>query len=184
MALTLIAQIIQTTWTKAARGGRKASLRNAVPLAFPIPSSVDCFAIQSLNFGEQNGFVAPILQSLEERELASPLLYDWKSLRLQWDGRDMVASFRWSAWGAGAPKMISTWENEGGNEEGFQHDLLVPLDKWVRLRWMGRFSCMDSGQWWYEHTVANIAFMSSGVNPRLFIETTPSSEFRRLPILR
>ena len=74
--------------------------------------------------------------------------------------------------------------DEFGNQKPLQRDYLVGVDTWNRLRWAERFSDFDSGNWWYEHTVVNLALFAGAVDSDIFLNSEPANQFVSLPILR
>jgi hypothetical protein len=53
--MEVLIQRVQTTWTKASRGGPLAAIRNAAPVGFPLPSTVPPF-VHEVWMWESEGF--------------------------------------------------------------------------------------------------------------------------------
>ncbi|WP_086843915.1 hypothetical protein [Amycolatopsis kentuckyensis] len=51
--MDVVAQRVRTTWTKRSRGGPSASVRNRVPIAFPLPAGAE---LHEVNVDESTGF--------------------------------------------------------------------------------------------------------------------------------
>ena len=169
-------QIIRTHWTKRSRGAPAATSRACVPLVLPVDVAAlrrGQFAVAIYSFGESD-FSRPFDSKMETLELTNNLRYERGAFTLNWNGQNATTNWHWSAWNVGAPQPKFLVPRAGRME--------VALDNWVRLRWHGRFSDQDTGKWWYEQTVVNVARCDENLNVDFSGE--PSRVFAWLPQLR
>jgi len=48
------------------------------------------------------------------------------------------------------------------------------------VRYNGRFSDVDTGEWWYEQVAANVAWFAGEPDGRVFLDREPARELRAL----
>lgn len=176
MNTRLYAQIIKTSWTKSSRGGALATTRNAVPLALPMPDlQGGTLQVQHLFYSEGTAFKSPSTKS-KLLDITPELRYEHGSFALDWNGVELRTELRDSDWYLGAPGIKSTNPKIG--------HYTLESGQWVRLRWQGRFSDWDTGNWWYEHTCINVAHFEGNEQFDLFLKSEPTHQFIHLPQLR
>lgn len=82
----------------------------------------------------------------------------------------------------GAP---ARWcDDEVGNRVGVTHCLAVGDGKWAQVRYNARFSCVDTGQWWYQQLTVNVAWFASEPDGRIFLERKPTKRLSLIAKLR
>jgi hypothetical protein len=64
-----------------------------------------------------------------------------------------------------------------------EHSIEIPLNCWASIEYNGRFSCIDTGNWWYEHSVVNVA-VGDVVSANVFMTTQPMERYTQLAHLR
>lgn len=166
-------QIIETHWTKQARGGELASLRNRVPLELRVEANQlerGFLSVQVFRFDESD-FSKPSLKS-QRFALNDKLHFEYGAFSLDWEGKS--ATTKWLAPFVGAPTPRFDNPNMGC--------FVVAPDEWVLLRWRERLSDMDEGSWSYAHTVVNVARCDEKLE--VDFSASPSRLFERLPSLR
>ena len=169
-------QIIRTHWTKRSRGAPAATSRARVPLALPVAVAAlrrGELTVETHYFGESD-FSRPFDSTLETLELTKGLCYERGAFVLNWNAQNATTNWQWSAWNVGAPEPRFSTRDLGRFE--------IAPDSWVRLRWHGRFSDHDTGIWWHEQTVVNVARCDDNLNVDFTGE--PSRVFEWLPQLR
>lgn len=83
----------------------------------------------------------------------------------------------------GAPdRWFLNWPSEPGGSPG--RSLMVAPGQWVRVCYDGRFSCIDSGNWWYEQVTVNVAWFGGDPDGRVFFDSEPSGKLMALAVLR
>lgn len=174
---SVLVQWIAVTWSKAARGGELAGLRSTVPEALPLPPAAFAghpgqAAVHRVSFAEHNRFASPAQETLEQVPFLTTLVLGCVSLA----AGDGMVSLRYT-WQGGAPARRSP--GPSGRLAPLTHTLAIRLGQWARIRYNGRFSDMDTGNWWYERHTFNIGFLAE-VNPQVFIATCPSEEYSQL----
>ena len=187
MSPTVALQIIQTTWTKESRGGRGAQLRNTVPHALPFEAKAGKFNAQLHFFDESNNFNSPakppsLVRDRQVCELKKSFVFEWFHLLYEWNDESQSSHLVWSNMNRGAPAAV--FLDNSGNQKPIRRDTLAVVNAWIRLRWMERFSDLDTGQWWYHHTVVNLAQFDYPIDFNVFLRGAPTQEFCSLPILR
>lgn len=175
MKPALHVQIIRTSWTKKSRGGNGARARAGVPLAFAVAPRIlgsGQLSVEAYNFGEPN-FSRPQSHKTEILELSESLHFESGAFKLNWNGEDAFTDWRWSWYNVGAPEPQIT--------DGRRGRLEVAPNAWVRVRWHGRFSDRDQGDWHYRQTVVNVARCDADLNANFSGE--PARCFEWLPSL-
>ena len=166
-------QIIETHWTKLSRSAPGATARAGVPLYFFVAPDVPkrgTLSVEIHVFREEN-FKWPSDSQREERNLTEDLKYHRAGFGLDWDGHTATTHLhRWFA-GDSQPEFF---------DRAMGRYLVAP-DSWVRLRWHGRHRDWDTGQWWYQQTVVNLARCDANLN--IDFAGEPSRSFEWLPQL-
>lgn len=145
------------------------------------------FSAGIYRFDESNDFVAPTkpplrAQNSETRELHQSFIYDYAQVSCTWDHESQKLNLNYSNANGGAPKTVLF--DEFGNQKPLQRGYVVEANTWNHLRWMERFSDFDTGNWWYEHTVVNLAYFAGAIDVDVFLNSEPTNQFVSLPILR
>ena len=167
-------QIIHTRWTKQSRGAPGATARARVPLHFfvaPDAAQRGSLSVEIHNFDEED-FKWPAGSLISTRDLTADLKYAWGGFVLDWDGKT-------------ATTHLNRWFGGDSEPRFFDRDMgryQIAPDGWVRLRWHGRLRDYDNGQWWYEHTVVNVARCDADLN--VDFAGKPARTFEWLPNLR
>src|SRR5207248_78488 len=91
----------------------------------------------------------------------------------------LLVRYQWDGWRGGAPNR-SFINAATGNAESAGRDLIVQAGRWVRVCYNGRFSCIDTGNWWYEQVTVNAAWFSGEPSGEAFLASEPTREFRVL----
>ncbi|MBN1910332.1 MAG: hypothetical protein JW818_11375 [Pirellulales bacterium] len=163
------------TWTKASRGGDGARIRNALPDALPLPLEAFTapWTLHSIYYHESNDFTK------EEviKKTDSPDVLGIRVLRFKLCNRQLAVSFLHDSANAALVDRIQV--DLQGNEILEVDAFVLEPEQWGQLVYNGRFVDMDTGNWWYEHTVFNIGL---GLKPAkdLFRSTRPASRFVEL----
>lgn len=169
-------QILRTAWAKRSRGAPAATSRAQVPLALPIAADLlrrGELIVEIFNFGEPD-FLLPSTSKIETRELTNDLRFEQGAFSLRWNGKSAHTDWQWNYWNVGAPEPNFLTGHLGRFE--------IALDSWIRLHWHGRFSDQDTGNWWYEQTVVNVARCDTSLNADFSGE--PARSFAWLPQIR
>lgn len=176
MKPALHVQIIRTVWTKRSRGAPAATARAGVPLWLPVKANLlehGNLGIETYDFGEPD-FAAPLSGKIERLNLEPNCKYENGAFLITWNNQAATTFWQWSNYHVGAPEP-QIFNSKLGRYE-------VAPDNWVRLRWHGRFSDQDTGKWWYEQTVVNVARCDAELNVDFSGE--PARSFEWLPSLR
>ena len=152
----VLIQRIDTTWTKASRGGQGAVQRNGTPAALPVPcflgfhSSEFGFHVHRLWFAEQNGFVPTETVAVKRG-------HSWQEgcVLLTRDEDVVRVRFEYDHHKGGAParRMV---DPTGNLSPLSQEAFTLRLGEWGRVSYNGRFSHADTGEWWYEKVICNV----------------------------
>ena len=175
---TLIVQHIQITWTKAARGGHLAERRAEIPNAFVIPKPPTTYdksqhyIVHGVGFGERNQFAEPIGSQTNAPTIDTS--FNTKNCTVQLADDSATVVYEWRD---GAPER--QFFDKSGTPVPVRKHLQVTADKWVRLEYNGRFTGYDCGNWWYEHSILNVALASPDCLD-VFLTTKPSASFQQL----
>ncbi|MAS55501.1 MAG: hypothetical protein CMJ44_12920 [Pimelobacter sp.] len=178
--MLVVVQFVQTSWTKAARGGPLAQARGSVPSAFKLPQQLHqpC-TLDILSFR------APFEQP-ERRVDPESLPLTLPTLRIEPDGDGVAVTYVWDRHYVGAP---ARWRSgSGGMEVPVTRSIGCGLGEWVRVRYNGR-----SGEGRYEHhpwsylgVVANVGVFeaAASVARDVFVTGEPARELDERMVLR
>lgn len=167
MGRVLVVQQVHTRWTKEARGGRNAVLRNAVPESRSLPvermkNAKPRVLHHQLTYGYEQ-FTQPTGDLLRGTSVWGSFTFG--CVTVHGDEEGVSATFRYDRGCAGVPDR--GWARK---------TLFLTGDTWGQIVYNGRFVPDWDGDWWYEKMVVNIGLferLSSG----LFTRTEPTYRF-------
>ncbi|HEY8596775.1 MAG TPA: hypothetical protein VIL85_00015 [Thermomicrobiales bacterium] len=161
-----IMQILQRTWTKAARGAPLAAQRRRLPDALPLPRVLlgeppPRYLVQRAEFTATIPFGEPSRLTIRQETTAAPRRFDNIEIRPLLGA--LQVNLRW-AWGA-----PWRWSRHG----------LFTLrpGTWGRVEYNYRSGGDEA--WTYAHYVINIA-LTSTPTARLFLDSAPDHRYRDL----
>ena len=175
---TLIVQHIHITWTKAGRGGHLAKRRNEIPNAFAVPKppltfdKKEHYIVHGVGFGERNEFTEPLGTQTTAPSIDRTFTSTNCTVELAQDSAIVIYE-----WRDGAPKR--QYYDKSGTLFPIRKQLPVSADKWVRVEYNGRFTGHDCGNWWYEHSIINVAWVPPDCLD-VFMNSKPSASFQQL----
>ena len=181
----IVIQMIHVTWDKSGRGGRLAELRNQIPVALPLPNSMGPdigrhLLIHESHWGHTNEFANEVTSTIRAIESNNGFRYRCVSVRETNAGAEL--EWTWNHWGGIPPRR--TW-NDDGNVVPTTHKTVILENEWGRARWNGRFTCIDTGTWWYESVTANVGvYPDTEIPTDLFTRSEPVDEYVQLEYLR
>ena len=175
-----LVQVIRVTWTKASRGGEGARSRNSVPSATEItvadlPDVNGSLCVDVSEWREHNQFVEPY-HTYRKIPFASGFHFGCVTVSATMNG--LQVDYQYDPGFVGAP------DRRGFAPEG--HRAAKPRrffardGEWIQVCHNGRFSDIDTGNWWYELVTVNVAFFAGGLDSRVFVTRRPSEELRVL----
>ena len=181
----MIVQHITTGWTKAARGGDPAAARGRVPDRLPVGvpkarrASPPPALLHEVTFGEADGFAVPASDVVMPLRTAACVRA--AAVEATRSGDAVRATVTWRE---GRPRRGRI--TPAGHAEPVVKTFDVPPGRWVRVLYNARFSCGDTGTWWYERHAVNVAALpphhpAAGT---LFTATPPAAEWVSLEWLR
>lgn len=156
----LVIQRIRTEWTKESRGGKPATIRNAVPLTLTLPE-FECtsgYILHDARFAERKGFQCD--DSLINAELIGVVQVGPVSVYSQCG--NFKARFAWSFQECGMPERLP-------------HDVFqLSVGEWGQFICNGRTGrTLTSGrEWIYQQSVFNIAHVADWQH-NLFTDSRP-----------
>jgi hypothetical protein len=177
-----LVQIVRLQWDKSARGGQGARERSAVPQSFAIPATELTgnsaqLHVETSTWSERNAFAEPFSTRRHSVAISEGLKYGCVSVSAHLEG--LQVRFEYDQANGGAPdRWFFNCPSGVGELPG--RILLVGPEKWVRVCYNGRFSCIDSGNWWYEQITINVAWFAGEPDGRVFVAREPSHDFRAL----
>lgn len=181
----IVVQVIHVTWDKSGRGGVAAERRNQIPLALPLPDQlrpdIGChLLVHESHWGHTNGFADEIRRVT--RALHSDAGFRYRCVTVR--AMDAVAELVWTcnAWGGIPPREM---QDSNGNTVPLTHRCVVRENEWARARWNGRFTCIDTGTWWYEGVTVNVGVWPDAETPiNFFTRSEPTEDYCELAYLR
>ncbi len=177
-----LVQVVRLHWDKSARGGQGARDRNAVPQAFAVPASDLAevgghLCVSVTHWGERNAFAEPFSARRERVAVADGFAFGCGLVSPHPDG--LQVRYQCNRADGGAPgRWFFNWST--GSVESPGRSLVVRPGHWVRVCYNGRFSCIDSGNWWYEQSTINVAWFGGEPDGRVFLDREPAEELRVL----
>ena len=177
----LIIQHIHISWTKAARGGNLAERRSRIAHAYPLtkpPATYDKhdhYIVHRIDFGERNRFSEPIRQETSAPNTDTP--FRATNCTVEFNNGTPNVTYEWRD---GAPPR--QYVDNTGTLVPIKKSLTVTDGQCGRIEYNGRFTGYDCGNWWYEHSIINIAYTAFG-DSELFLTTEPNAECQQLASL-
>ncbi len=178
-------QVVHVKWTKSERGGQGARNRGSVPEALNVPKAELArasgqFCVTHSYWGSRNSFSQPLSMDSERVAITEEYRYGCVKVSAHPDG--LVARYYYDVAHGGAPdRGYEIWPAPAEPSGRF---LVIRFGEWGRVCYNGRFSCIDSGHWWYEKTTVNVAWFAGEPNGRVFIDRPLSVEYRSVVHLR
>jgi hypothetical protein len=177
-----LVQVVRVRWTKAARGGDGARARNAVPAAFEVPalapaSTEGLLCVDTFHWDERNGFAEPLSTDRHQVPLVDG--FSFGCVGVVADAEGLVVRYQYNRGNSGAPDQWF-FNSESGYGESPGRTLLVRGREWARVCYNGRFSCLETGNWWYQQVTVNVAWFAGAADGRLFLDREPTQELRAL----
>ena len=154
----LVVQHLLVSWTKKSRGGEAATLRSAVPAKYVLPSigadgKVD---VHLLRCTEESGF--KVGSQFQQRRFKLPFWLD--PVKLDGLGSNLLISLERGMKPYGIPNRHYDLEFE------------IQLENWCQILLNRRLVDYDTGEWFYEKEVFNIAYVYVPKR-ELFVECEP-----------
>ncbi len=170
-------QTIGTTWTKASRGGELAVMRSRVPKLLPLKSHSDLPDVlwHKVGFGETNRFESPLVNEVTSH--VENNRFGCRNIYIDWTDCAATLTYRYHS---GAPERF--FFDNTGTPVPPEHSIHISMNHWASIEYNGRFTCIDTGNWWYEHAVANVAVMRS-FDHRVFVASAPCEHYTQLAAL-
>lgn len=168
----IVVQRVAVRWTKASRGHPGATARNAVPRAFVLPDDIaggsQRAVVHAVSAEERNDF-----RPTREQDLWCDESTTHRVGCVQLGERDgeLRVEFQYDSRYAGQPYRR-------GGRDGWDDVCALPPREWARVDWNGRFVCDETGEWWYQLVVLNIAFHPAPPAD-LFVATAPTTQYSR-----
>lgn len=177
----LIVQHIAVTWTKASRGGEDARLRNSVPEVLILPPEI-CELQRTVRLhavaAEESSRFRPDSRC---SDFGDPQHVNLKGFELKSDGVGVEVFYKRDP---GNAAVGNRWTlDEAGSTEWRTPAFRLDLGQWGQAMSNGRFAGVDTGNWWYEKSVLNVALVEEP-DLELFLRTRPAQRFVELASLR
>ena len=176
-----LVQVVRLYWAKAARGGEGARARSAVPVAFEVPAAelvgaAGALCVNATQWGDRNAFAEPFRSDRQRVPLSDGFAVGCVTVLA--DAEGLLVRYRYEPAVGGAPDRRTF--ASAGHRESTTRILPVRDGEWVRVCYNGRFSDIDTGDWWYEQVTANVASFAGEPDGRVFLDRKPAQELRSL----
>ena len=171
-------QTITTSWTKSSRGGHLASARNRIPKQLPLPLTNESMSLlwHAVAFSEHNEFTQPV--SVNVTTHCANNRFGCTNAEIELRDTSAILMYRYQT---GAPAR--RYFDKTGTYVAPEHRIDIPNHCWASIEYNGRYSCIDTGNWWYEHVVVNVA-VGDVVSSTVFMTTDPIERYTQLAYLR
>ena len=164
----VVIQEIETVWTKSARGGKRAILRNAIPEAVKIPYNLtDIINIQRLYHSlRYNTNYKQRTQPTEDIRVSSTFhSITAGCVHVEGNNNLVLASFQYNIECGGAP-----------NRKWLGKTLRIAPNEWGQMIYNGLFVYRGSHFWLCKKTVVNVGIFER-ITPGLFTRSAPTHRF-------
>jgi len=170
----ILVQTIATSWTKASRGGRLAELRSRVSKQLPARIVDDSAPViwHAVEYSERNDFAEPC--SVNSTTHMPNNRFGCSNIEIELRQDFAVLTYRYQT-GAPARRFF----DKSVNYLPPEHSIEVVNNRWASIEYNGRCSCIDTGNWWYEHVVVNVA-VGNPVDANVFCTSTPIERYCQL----
>jgi hypothetical protein len=181
----ILVQVIHVTWDKSGRGGVAAENRNRIPKAFALPKALSAepgrlLLVHTSRWGHANDFQGEISSAAQILDAADGYQFRCATIRTVAEGAEL--QWVWNEWGGSPPRQFT---DADGNSVSTTHRAIARENEWVRAQWNGRFTCIDTGTWWYEQVTVSVGVCRSLDPPRdLFLRSCPADDYFQMAILR
>jgi hypothetical protein len=174
----ILVQTILISWTKASRGGRLAELRSRVPKRLPVRIADDSAPVvwHAVTYSERNDFVEPF--SANTTIHISNNRFGCRNVEVEIREDSAILTYRYQT-GVPARRFF----DKSGNYVPPEHSIVVTENRWSSIEYNGRFSCIDTGNWWYEHVIVNVA-VGTSIEANIFATSDPIEQYCQLTKLR
>jgi hypothetical protein len=61
--------------------------------------------------------------------------------------------------------------------------IAISRNSWASIEYNDRLTCIDTGNWWYEHVIVNVA-VGDNIPANVFLTTQPIEHYTQLAHLR
>lgn len=181
----ILVQVIHVTWDKSGRGGLAAEHRNQIPLVLPLPSTLvpdigRHLLIHETHWDYTNNFANATTSKVLAADSEAGFRYSCATVRPVEEGAEL--EWTWNVWGGMPPRRI---RNSDGNTMPATHKRVAHENEWIRARWNGRLTCIDTGTWWYESVAINVGVCSDSEVPTdFFTRSEPCEDYTQMAYLR
>jgi hypothetical protein len=171
-------QTISTSWTKSSRGGMLATMRSRVPKQLPLnlPSDFSNLVWHSISYSERNKFMEPfavkVSTSFENNR------FGCRNAEIQLQDNSATLIYRYQS---GAP--VRRFFDKTGTYVAPEHLIAISRNSWASIEYNDRLTCIDTGNWWYEHVIVNVA-VGDNIPANVFLTTQPIEHYTQLAHLR
>jgi len=130
----------------------------------------------SIAYSERNSFAEPF--AADSASTCVDNLFGCTNVEIALHDHSATLTYRYQS---GAPAR--QFFDKAGQCVPVEHVIEIPESCWASIEYNGRYSCIDTGAWWYEHVVVNVA-VGGFVSPNVFMSTKPIEHYAQLARLR
>lgn len=167
-------QTITTTWTKKARGGPLATLRNRVPKRFALQLLEGSSSLiwHAIRFSEDNRFQIPSAETVSES--CGDNSFGCRNVEVTFTETSATLLYRYQT---GAPAI--QFFDSHGTPVPPEHGINIHSGRWASVEYNARYTDLYSGNWWYEHVTVNVA-VGPSISDNIFLANEPVGRFAQL----
>ena len=171
-------QTISMSWTKSSRGGSLATMRSRVPkrLTLRVPTDFTDLVWHSITYSERNKFADPV--GVRVSKHCENDRFGCRNAEIERHEDFATLIYRYQT---GAPAR--QFYDQTGTCVAPEHAIKIPRNRWASIEYNGRYTCIDTGNWWYEHVVVNVA-VGDRIASNCFVATQPIEHYMQLAHLR
>jgi hypothetical protein len=181
--MSIYIQSIITSWDKEYRGGEKAAIRNGIPDSFELP--IDVFVRPN----EDKVFIHEVRSFWYNDFMTTGKVYPIESSEVKLQGvliktskENIQVYFKYSVHDCGKPYR-SRYDNTGTLTMLEEKAFTLNKNEYGRVVFNGRYTDLDSGNWWYEKKVYNIIDLDKAKKD-IFIRNNPLKVYEQMAVLK
>lgn len=149
-------------------------MRSRIPRQLPLRLSSELRTLlwHSVAYSERNKFAEPI--AVHVATDCEDTRFGCTNAELEMHDNSVTLIYRYQT---GAPAR--QFFDKTGTCVAPERYIEIPQNRWASIEYNGRYSCIDTGNWWYEHVVVNVA-VGNVVSTNVFMATKPIEHYSQL----
>lgn len=179
----VIIQVVTTSWSKQARGGPLATLRNAVPERLPFPATQvaedQCCLVHHVDYADLHGFTRPDREHIEQHSTLPVVLHD--SVGFFFEDTRLHVEFGGLYAPDNRPSILYGYAGFGAPQRSVPREpFALNVGEIGQIRYLGRFSVGEEGYTPYRKRVYTVGWLTD-FRASTFTVCTLQHQFASMP---